>query len=90
MYYDHVLCSTPVFAVPLVIARLPNHYIERLIHFLAEALLTSAHFQFYLHWCKELMMEKGPWLKENALKMGVALRDLEKSVISVRKDIGKL
>ena len=35
-------------------------------------------------------MEKGPWLKENALKMGVALRDLEKSVISVRKDIGKL
>ena len=76
--------------VQLVVQNLPDVYVEKMLPFLAEMLDTSSHFQFYLRWCTVLLSTCGVMLKQRAPTLMAAVRDLQKSIIQKKSELGKM
>ncbi len=81
---------THTLTVPLIVRGLPDVYIEKLLVFLAQRLTTSPHLQFYLAWCVELLTAHTAQLKEDSSAIMAPLRDLLKSIVQKKNDLGKM
>uniref|UniRef100_H3AB34 PWP2 small subunit processome component n=1 Tax=Latimeria chalumnae TaxID=7897 RepID=H3AB34_LATCH len=65
---QEVLERVPHHEVSVVCMSLPELYVERVLQFLASALETSRHLEFYLTWAQRLLMLHGQKLKSRSPK----------------------
>jgi len=75
-----VLEAISIQDVPVVASAIPEVYLEKLLNFIAKQLECSGHLEFYLSWCKELLVSHGRFCKTNSRTLMPILRLLQKSL----------
>ena len=78
------------FSVQLVVRSFPGAYVERFLDFLAAKLDSSAHLQFYVQWCSQLLVQHGPLLKKRSMSVMAAIKNLQKSISQRQGDLGQM
>ena len=78
------------FSVQLVVRSFPGAYVERFLDFLATKLDSSAHLQFYVQWCSQLLVQHGPLLKKRSMSVMAAIKNLQKSISQRQGDLGQM
>ena len=86
--YLDTQCS--VFSVQLVVKSFPSVYVERMLNFLAEKIDSSPHLEFYLHWCTQLLVQRGPELKKRSMSLLASVKNLQKSITQKQLDLGNM
>jgi periodic tryptophan protein 2 len=79
-----------LLSVQLTVQSFPTAYIDKFMDFLADRLDHSPHLQFYLHWCRELLVQHGPLLKKSSMPLMAAIKNLQKSVAQRQSDLGQM
>lgn len=83
-----VLDDVPFQSIPLVVQtlRLKDVELERLVHFLGNALDDSPHIEFYVQWCLQLLMRHGLQLDRRRSYFLRALRSMHKAMQTRAED----
>nr|XP_033797593.1 periodic tryptophan protein 2 homolog [Geotrypetes seraphini] len=83
---EHVPCNE----IDVVCSSLPELYVEKVLQFLASALETSQHLEFYLTWTQRLLLLHGQKLKTRSETLLPMIQSLQKSIQSRFEDVSKL
>ncbi|GCB77078.1 hypothetical protein scyTo_0018424, partial [Scyliorhinus torazame] len=75
-----VLESVPHEEIDIVCSTLPLLYAEKLLQFVASALETSRHLEFYLTWAQRLLTLHGQKLKSRSVALLPMIQSLQKSI----------
>ncbi|XP_052258916.1 periodic tryptophan protein 2 homolog isoform X2 [Dreissena polymorpha] len=87
---QEVLEMIPVSDVEVILANLPDVYVDKLMTFIATLIESTAHIEFYLIWARQLLMQHGPKLKQRSQSVMTSLRLLQKNVTRKLEEIGKI
>ncbi|XP_043928437.1 periodic tryptophan protein 2 homolog [Protopterus annectens] len=87
---QEVLENVPQSEIEIVCTSLPDIYVEKVLHFIATALDTSRHLEFYLTWAQRLLMLHGQKLKARSGTLLPMINDLQKSIQHHFEDLSKL
>ncbi|XP_052797070.1 periodic tryptophan protein 2 homolog [Mya arenaria] len=87
---QEVMENIPIPDVEVIINNLPDIYVDKLMAYVATAIESTAHIEFYLIWARQLLMQHGPRLKQRSQSIMAALRLLQKNVTRKAEDLGKL
>nr|XP_008174682.1 periodic tryptophan protein 2 homolog isoform X1 [Chrysemys picta bellii] len=87
---QEVIETIPCNEVDVVCSSLPELYVEKVLEFLASALETSHHLEFYLTWTQRLLMLHGQKLKTRSGKLLPMIQFLQKSIQRHFEDVSKL
>ncbi|XP_030059627.1 periodic tryptophan protein 2 homolog [Microcaecilia unicolor] len=85
-----VLEHVPYNEIDVVCSSLPELYVEKVLQFLASALETSRHLEFYLTWTQQLLVLHGQKLKTRSETLLPMILSLQKSIQSNFEDVSKL
>ncbi|XP_041067290.1 PWP2 small subunit processome component isoform X1 [Carcharodon carcharias] len=75
-----VLESVPHADIDLVCSTLPLLYVEKLLQFVASALETSRHLEFFLTWAQRLLTLHGQKLKARSVVLLPMIQSLQRSI----------
>ncbi|XP_067849509.1 PWP2 small subunit processome component [Heptranchias perlo] len=75
-----VLESVPHAEIDLVCSSLPQLYVEKVLQFVATALETSRHLEFFLTWAQRLLTLHGQKLKARSGVLLPMIQSLQKSI----------
>jgi periodic tryptophan protein 2 len=87
---QEVIEAVPISYVDFVARSLPDVYVDKLLGFIAGALETSGHLEFYLAWAQRLLVTQGPRLKGRSLAVTPTLRALQKGLVRLAEQLGKM
>ncbi|XP_028656368.2 PWP2 small subunit processome component [Erpetoichthys calabaricus] len=77
---QEVMETVPHSEIDAICVTLPELYVEKLLDFVAAALETSRHLQFYLTWAQRLLTQHGQKLKGRAGSLLPMFNSLQKSI----------
>ena len=69
-----------VLLVVVVVQGIRQHYLSKVLTFVAKQLEESSHLQFYLTFAKHLLTSHGPHIKKSSTSLMPVLRMLQKSL----------
>ncbi|XP_042189769.1 periodic tryptophan protein 2 homolog [Callorhinchus milii] len=85
-----VLESVPHTEIGVVVASLPAVYVEKLLLFVASALETSRHLEFFLLWAQRLLTQHTHTLKSRSGQLLPTIHALQKSLQQQFDSVSKL
>ncbi|KAK2188503.1 hypothetical protein NP493_130g01036 [Ridgeia piscesae] len=80
----------PVSDIDFVTDSLPDVYVVKMLSFVAGQLESSRHVEFYLQWCRHLLVRHGPRLKQTSLSLLSMLRSLQKNLSRKYTELSKI
>ncbi|XP_029433602.1 periodic tryptophan protein 2 homolog isoform X2 [Rhinatrema bivittatum] len=87
---QEVLENVPCNEIDVICSSLPELYVEKILQFLAFALETSQHLEFYLTWVQRLLMLHGQKLKIRSEMLLPMIHSLQETIHSHFEDVSKL
>ncbi|WAR00919.1 PWP2-like protein [Mya arenaria] len=88
---QEVMENIPIPDVEVIINNLPDIYVDKLMAYVATAIESTAHIEFYLIWARQLLMQHGPRCDHNKYSLQYLLslgRCKRKFVTQVGSDSG--
>ncbi|EGW34541.1 uncharacterized protein SPAPADRAFT_134625 [Spathaspora passalidarum NRRL Y-27907] len=84
-----VLESVPLSDIQLVCQDLPVVYLNRVLTFIGELLIkqNSPHFEFYLLWVKNLLIQHGKYISGHRLELQSSMKLLSRFLNKIAKDV---
>ncbi|KAJ1650914.1 U3 snoRNP protein [Dispira simplex] len=82
--------AVPPSEVPLLTHDFPKLYLDRMFTFIASHSDQNPHVEFHLMWVSHLMKHHLPYIKSNMTLLQPVLRNLQKSVVRMHRDLAKL
>ncbi|KAG7663180.1 PWP2 [[Candida] subhashii] len=81
--------SIPLSDIQLVCQDLPVVYISRVLTYVGELLIKqdSHHFEFYLLWVKNLLIQHGKYIQEHKFEFSSSMKLLSRFLNKVGKDV---
>ncbi|PSN57496.1 Periodic tryptophan protein 2 [Blattella germanica] len=78
--------------VEIIVRSLPEEYMERTLKFVASALETTQHIEFYLIWIQHLLTIHGPKLQEHSKRSQVipTMLALQKNLTRKNEELSKI
>lgn len=87
---QEVVEMIPVSDIDFVSDSLPDVYVVKMLSFVAGQLESSRHVEFYLQWCRHLLVRHGPRLKQTSLSLLSMLRSLQKNLSRKYTELSKI
>lgn len=87
---QRVFEATPMTDISFVVNNLPEVYLARLLHFLAQTTDQSPHLEFNLLWIEALLSRHGPYLKDHAALFTSELRTAQKAIAKIQSELIRL
>nr|CAB3265326.1 periodic tryptophan protein 2 homolog [Phallusia mammillata] len=87
---EEVVEHIPHTQIDAISKNLPQIYVEKSLEFIAQQLDASPYIEFYLRWCRALLVNHGPVLKKRSNQVMTTMRHLQKGLTGKAQTIGKL
>jgi len=82
--------QTPVADMSLLINDIPISYLLKILNFIGEEIEDSRHIEFYLTWCRLILLHHGSYIKSSCNEFMPILNLLIKNISRKCEDFGKI
>ena len=87
---NEVYENIPIKEISIICKNIPIPYLNRIMKFVGEYSLESAHLEFNLIWIKNLLSYHGKYIMNNKFKYASELRKLQKFLVRLGKETTQL
>lgn len=85
-----VYYAIPIASASLLVRDLPIVYLGRLMRFVAQQAEDSPHLEFNLLWIESLLNRHGRYVKDNSGALASELRQVQRAVARIQRELEKL
>ncbi|XBW38103.1 hypothetical protein QEN19_003697 [Hanseniaspora menglaensis] len=87
---NEVYESIPIKEIAIISKNIPVAYLNRILKFVGEYSLDSAHLEFNLIWIKSILSYHGKYIMNNKFKYASELRRIQKFLVRLGKETTQL
>ena len=90
IYIDEAFEKTPANDIHLIVEQWPKSFLKRLMNHVGGELEASRHLEFYLKWCKSILIQHGSYIKQHGNDLMPVLNLLVRNISRKCEDLNKV